>query len=158
MILTVYSLTFESVNTKKTCKMGERHVYSGIKELNMWSGIDKRRFPRARYECKIHIRRKDSLKTITTATENIGGGGICVVLDEDLGLFHGVDLEITLDDGNSPVSCAGTVVWVVKKRRSQMDPVSLFDTGIEFVDISDNDVQRIINIVEAILQKEKPLP
>ncbi|MDD5439270.1 MAG: PilZ domain-containing protein [Candidatus Omnitrophica bacterium] len=122
----------------------------------MWSGIDKRRFPRARYRCKIFIRRKDSMKTISATTENIGGGGICVVLGEDLGLFHGCDLEVTLDDGESAVTCAGTVVWVVKKRRNQADPLYTYDTGIEFVDISDDDVKRILKIVEKIIDDEKP--
>ena len=121
----------------------------------MWNGIDRRKFPRAVYKCLITIKRRLTSKTISTQTENIGAGGICVLIKEDLGLFQGVDLEVYLEDGNASVRCGGTVVWVVKKASPRSKGGLLFDTGIEFIDIRPGDQDRISMIVESLLKKEK---
>jgi len=117
----------------------------------MWNGIDRRRFPRATYSCLITIRRRITSKSIATNTENIGAGGICVIIKDDLGLFQGVDLEINLEDGQPPVKCGGTVVWVVKKGDQKKKGGYLFDTGVEFIDIRPEDIDRIAAIVDKIL-------
>jgi hypothetical protein len=122
----------------------------------MWNGIDRRKFPRAVYKCLITIKRRVGATTISTHTENIGAGGICVLIKEDLGLFQGVDLEIFLDDGNPPIKCGGTVVWVVKKAAARAKGNVLFDTGIEFIDIRPADQDRITEIVESILKAQRP--
>jgi len=115
----------------------------------MWSGINRRKFPRVNYNCLINIEKPGSPETISTRTENIGEGGICVILYQDLGLFNGVNIEIKLDNGiSSPLKCNGTVVWVVKKRGNTQDEDVTYDTGIEFIDLKDNDKMRIQNIVD----------
>lgn len=118
----------------------------------MWDGINRRRFPRVHYKCVIRLQKKESSKTIATNTENIGAGGICVILDEDLGLFQGVNLEIDLESGlPSNIKCSGTIVWVVKKREIKDKGITKYDTGIEFVDIDEKSAQRVAEIVEAHL-------
>jgi len=120
----------------------------------MWNGIDRRKFPRVSYKCVIKIGKKDSAKAITTHTENIGVGGICVIIKEDLGLFQGVKLEVELqDDVATDIRCNGTVVWVVKKRVSKAKETILYDTGIEFVDIDEEGARRVLKIVEECLKK-----
>ena len=121
----------------------------------MWNGINRRKFPRANYKCLIHISRKDASKSIATHTENIGTGGICVIINDDLGLFQGVNLEINIDNGPVPIKCAGTVVWVVKKRPEKRDEGYKYDTGIEFIDISEGDIARIEKIVDSIIKKNE---
>ena len=119
----------------------------------MWSGINRRKFPRAHYKCLISIKRKDSPKVISTYTENIGAGGICVIINQDLGLFQGVDLELDLANGVSEnVKCNGTVVWVVKKRDIKDKGVMQYDTGIEFVDLNEGSQKRVLKIVEEQLK------
>lgn len=120
----------------------------------MWDGINRRKFPRANYKCLIGIKRRLTSKTISTETENIGAGGICVIIKEDLGLFQGVDLELFLDEGKPPIKCGGTVVWVVKKS-SPKKTVYLYDTGIEFIDIRPEDREKISEIVEEILKAQR---
>jgi Tfp pilus assembly protein PilZ len=116
----------------------------------MWNGIDRRKFPRVHYKCLIYLRRKDSSKTINTYTENLGAGGLCVILKEDLGLFQGVSLEIDLENGvPGNIKCSGTVVWVIKKRSMKEKGALQYDTGIEFVDIKDEGSDRISKIVDA---------
>lgn len=122
----------------------------------MWEGIDKRRFPRANFQCLITIRRKGSPISISTQTENIGAGGICVILKEGLDIFTQVDLALTLPDGLQPVKCTGTIVWVIKRAELKKDRPYLYDTGIEFSDLKDEDKQRIIKIVNETIQKDSP--
>ena len=117
----------------------------------MWNGINRRKFPRVHYQCTIGIHKEGEPKTIATKTENIGEGGICVLLEEDLGLFKGVNLELELEDSPGPnIRCSGTVVWVVKRRDPKDKNILFFDTGIEFVDIDEPGRERIAKIVEKL--------
>ena len=121
----------------------------------MWDGINRRKFPRANYKCLITIKRRLTSKTISTQTENIGAGGICVNVKEDLGLFQGVDLEIFIETGgNHPIKCGGTVVWVVKKTTTKKGSY-IYDTGIEFIDMRPEDRDRLSEVVEEILQNQR---
>jgi hypothetical protein len=120
----------------------------------MWNGINRRKFPRANYKCTITIKKRLTSKTILTHTENLGAGGICVLIKEDLGLFQGTDLEILLDDNKSPMKCGGTVVWIVKKGEPKQKSSYLYDTGIEFIDIRPEDRDRITAVVDMILKKK----
>jgi len=122
----------------------------------MWSGMDRRKFPRAQYKCTIYIRTEGSDRTISTRTENIGAGGICVILKEDLGLFKSVQLELDLENGQpGNIKCSGTVVWVVKKRDVRQKNHIDYDTGIEFADIDTENRERIAGIVEKVLKDAK---
>lgn len=121
----------------------------------MWNGINRRKFPRANYKCLITIKKRLTPKTLSTQTENIGAGGICVIVKEDLGLFQGVDLELHLEDNRPPIKCGGTVVWVVKKAKPKRKGSFLFDTGIEFIDMRPEDNERISEVVEEILARQR---
>ena len=118
----------------------------------MWNGINRRKFPRANYKCLITIRKRLTSKTISTQTENIGAGGICVITKEDLGLFQGVDIELHIDDGRPPVTCGGTVVLVVRRSEPKQKGAYSYDTGIEFIDIRPEDRDRVSEVVENILK------
>ena len=89
-------------------------------------------------------------QVVDTCTENIGSGGICIILDDSFELFEDVALEIFIDD-EKPLICTGTVVWVVKKHPvGKVQKVS-FDTGIEFLNISQEDKKKIVRLVEKLL-------
>lgn len=119
----------------------------------VWSGLDRRRFPRANYCCKINIKRKHMPpKVASTHTENIGLGGICVLINEDLKLFRDVALQLYLEDGKPPIDCEGTVVWVVKEAGVKGTPN--YDTGIEFTNMKEEDKTRIAAIVNEVLKKQ----
>ena len=107
------------------------------------------------YDCLISIKKRLTAKTISTHTENIGAGGICVLLKEDLGLFQGVDVELILGDSVPPIKCGGTIVWVVKKSEPKQKGAYLYDTGIEFIDIRPEDREKISGIVEVILKTSR---
>ena len=121
----------------------------------MWNGINRRKFPRANYKCLITIKKRLTSKVISTQTENIGAGGICVIIKDDLGLFQGVDLELFLEDSKPQIKCGGTVVWVVKKSEPKQKGAYLYDTGIEFIDVRPEDRERITDVVEGILVHQR---
>jgi c-di-GMP-binding flagellar brake protein YcgR len=114
----------------------------------MWQGIDKRRFPRADFPCKIIIFKKGQQEKFSTHTENIGAGGVCVILKNALDRFSLVDLVLYIEEGKPPIKCEARVVWAVKSK-------DVFDIGIEFININKQDVARIERIVKECLEKEQ---
>lgn len=113
----------------------------------MWEGIERRRFPRISYPCWIKIKKKMSSSEYFTHTENIGCGGICVILKESLSLFQELELELDLEDMRPFVKCEGRVVWVIKRAQYRLRRPSCFDIGIEFVNLKPEDRTRIQNLI-----------
>jgi hypothetical protein len=121
----------------------------------MWHGMNRRRFPRANYQCLITLGKKGAQRYILTNTENIGLGGICVILDEDAGIFAEVEIELALKDNYPPIKCKGHIAWVVKSQAIKSgEVVPKFDTGIEFVNLKEVDRQRVEKVMEDRIQIE----
>ena len=116
----------------------------------MWQGMNQRRFPRVKCQCKVILRQEGATRSIDSTTENIGMGGICVFLDKGMDIFAPVELNLNLGDGKSPLQAKGTIVWVVRRRDLKQGPS--FDTGIEFSDLSSEDKARL----EALIDKSEP--
>jgi len=121
----------------------------------MWDGINRRRFPRADYPCRIKVHKKKGKDTLDSHTENIGCGGFCTVLEKNLGLFSEINVELDLQDGSPPIKTTGTVVWVVRRHEIKKDRPGQFDTGVEFKKLNAADIARIENIVKKCLAKDK---
>ena len=113
----------------------------------IWQGMDNRRFPRADYPCKVVVLRSDLRRTFSTHTENIGTGGICVVISKELPKFCPVEVLLYLKDGLAPIECNGRIIWVIQRETN-------FDTGIEFIDIKQTDCLRIERIIQECLRKQ----
>jgi hypothetical protein len=105
----------------------------------MWQGIDKRKFPRADYICDLLVFKEGRSREFLAHTENIGTGGICTLLKDPLDKLSLVEIILYLKDGLPPVRCGARVVWSVKRGPD-------FDTGIEFINLSDADYVRIEKI------------
>lgn len=118
----------------------------------MWQGIDQRRFPRANYKCVVTLRQEGKPHAVSTVTENIGLGGVCVLLDKSFDIFSNVEIELSLDDGKPPVRMQGTVVWVVRRRDVRKGPS--FDTGIEFAELSAEERARLEAVIDKTLAKK----
>ncbi len=113
----------------------------------VWNGIEKRRFVRANFPCKIIISTPDK-HTIVTHTENIGAGGVRVIIDEKLEVSSIVGLEISLD--NEQITSQSRIVWAIETENSSSQNKPLYDTGIEFYQIDEEDRKIINNFVEVI--------
>jgi len=116
-------------------------------KIMMWEGINQRQFPRANYRCRISVSSEAAEEAIQGVTENMGAGGVCLVLGKKLELFESVSLELFLDKADEPLVCEGSVVWVVKKHPADETELVTYDTGIEFHDISDDDRAHIEKLV-----------
>ncbi|MDP8299528.1 MAG: PilZ domain-containing protein [Candidatus Tantalella remota] len=117
-----------------------------------WEGINQRKFPRVNYKCLIKVSNDGREELIEALTDNIGAGGICVLLEKGFELFDVVSLEVFLEEGQAPLYCTGTVVWVVKRHPVRESEGVFYDTGIEFRDMPDGDRQRITKLVDEILR------
>lgn len=120
----------------------------------MWQGIDQRRFPRVKLKCVVAFRQVGGSSMVSVTTENIGLGGVCVLLAKGLDIFSSVELDLTLDDGKGPLHVKGTVVWVVQRKEFRKGPP--FDTGVEFADLSAEDKARIEAVIDKVHPVKKP--
>jgi len=119
----------------------------------IWNGFEKRRFPRAKFPCKILIFLPQE-HTLITHTENIGCGGVRVIIEGGLKLFSIVGLEIFITP-DQPIKCKGKIVWQLKTANPLTNDILLFDVGLEFIDIKDSDKKKINTLVENLLKKEE---
>lgn len=109
----------------------------------VWQGMNKRAFPRVNVACDISIDSPE-VNLIKSKTENLGAGGVCVILDDELDKFSTVHLQIALTQDAFPLKCDGRIVWLVRSKRIGLESsVVKYDTGIEFMNISDTDRERI---------------
>ncbi|MDP2911877.1 MAG: PilZ domain-containing protein [Candidatus Omnitrophota bacterium] len=118
----------------------------------MWGGINRRKFPRANYPCVISVKRKDQPDGLSTQTENLGIGGICVILPRDLGIFAPVEISLDLLDGQLSIERDGTVAWVIASKEDKKK--ESFDTGLEFTNLKRKDAIRINSIVEKVVETQ----
>jgi Tfp pilus assembly protein PilZ len=123
-----------------------------------WEGLNRRQFPRINYPCLIVIRNggdedeDERNNTILTHTDNVGVGGVCVSLKQNLKMFSLVMLELDLLDLGDHISCNGKVVWNVQQQGEFENKSQLYDVGIEFLDIQEKDRVRLKNVVERLVK------
>ena len=55
---------------------------------------------------------------------------------------------------DKPISCNATIVWVVTRRPAGKHEKITYDTGIEFANISDEDRERVSQLVDEIIKTE----
>ena len=113
-----------------------------------WDGKERRKAPRAVIPCKIIVLSPDH--QLVSHTENISSYGIRVILEEELVVFDLVGLELFLKK-ETPIRCEGRVRWVIKKINPLEGQPTMFDTGIAFEFISDDDRKYIGEVVNTIL-------
>ena len=119
----------------------------------MWDGFNKRKFPRLALRCEITIFSEgQQAKPVLALTENLGIGGVCVILDKALERFSACSLRLDLTENQPPVECKGKVVWVVPTQ-SSMSSAKQFDIGIEFVGLDSETQTRVQKFVELQVKK-----
>jgi c-di-GMP-binding flagellar brake protein YcgR len=118
----------------------------------IWDGMEKRRFVRANVPCKIIIYVPQE-HVIVTKTENIGAGGLRVLIPERLQPSSVSSLEFFLD--KAAITCRGRVVWIIENTLYSAGEKRAYDTGFEFCDISPRDVSIVSSFVDAIINKNK---
>lgn len=119
----------------------------------MWDGFDKRKFPRLTHSCSITIYIDNAVEPIHAFTENIGAGGVCVILKEDLQKLSMCKVKLKLNDQLPEIKTLARVAWNVQTQRKEFGRGKVFDTGIEFVSIEPALQAMIQSFVERALKK-----
>lgn len=114
-----------------------------------WDEREKRSFVRANFPCKIIIYTIGREHIIVAHTENIGAGGVRVIIEECLDISSQVGLELFL--GGAQIICKGRIVWVVERSGSSNVEANVWDTGIEFREISERDRKVVDSFVKTIV-------
>ena len=117
--------------------------------MNSWGGLNRRKFPRVNYPCLITLRHQDEKpEVILTHTENIGIGGVRVIIKRSLNLFAPIELELDLLDTGNHIKCKGKIVWVIRRKSNEQKKPLFYDIGIEFSNLPFADQRRLEEIVD----------
>ncbi len=123
-----------------------------------WEGMDRRKFPRVMYPCMVKVTSSHGVQeAILTHTENIGQGGLCVTLKNEIKLFSPVELEVDFLDGNEHIIPKGKVVWNVRRKAIEKIKPMFYDIGIEFTEISKRDQHHLRETLQQLIDKGTPL-
>jgi c-di-GMP-binding flagellar brake protein YcgR len=105
---------------------------------------DKRRFIRLNalvdvvYH-KISPQEKEKI----SLTKNISKGGICLIAYEELKKSDMLDLKIFLPEDKKPIHAIGKIVWSKSFIIGDISSGKRFDLGIEFIDITEEEANKI---------------
>ncbi len=121
--------------------------------MSNWSGLNRRNFPRIKFPCLVTIaaESKTAANAILTHTQNVGIGGICVLISEDVKKFHFLEIELDLMDLGDHIKCKGKVVWNVPNNTSSPKK-KMYDIGVEFEELNEKDRKRILQAVNKFLK------
>ena len=76
------------------------------------------------------------------SSRNISAGGLCLIVYEDVPVGSLLALSVYFPDLDFPIICKGKVAWS-KAFAVADEEKKRYDIGVEFVDISDEDRQKI---------------
>ena len=109
---------------------------------SLWDGFNKRKFPRLHLTCEVRIQPVCKQKLFSASTEDVGMGGVSVMLPEPLERFDRCKISLELKDGEPPVQCTGRSVWVIPSQDRRSSKKN-FDTGLEFLDMDEFSRKRL---------------
>jgi hypothetical protein len=116
-----------------------------------WADSDeKRRFRRFKRElnvdCDIPGQPGYSYKTFT---KNVSGEGICLIVSEMIPQGVVIDLAISIPDSRY-IRITGEAVWVKEISQAENGTERIFNAGIKFLKISDQDRKVLNNFLHEI--------
>ena len=79
---------------------------------------------------------------LSTASKNIGAGGICVLTLKELKIGDILKLDIRLPEIPPDIHAIGKVAWI-KNFTIATEQNKRYDVGIQFIEISEEDKKRI---------------
>ena len=119
---------------------------------SLWDGFNKRKFPRLHLTCEVSLQPLGKQKVFTASTEDVGMGGVSVMLPEPLERFDRCKISIELKDGEPPVQCTGRSVWVIPSQDRKSSKKN-FDTGFEFLDMDEFSRKRLQAFLTSPIKK-----
>ena len=118
-----------------------------------WEGLDRRQFSRVMYPCMVKIVSPDGpQEAILTHTENIGQGGLCVIIKKEIKLFTPVTMEVDLLDIGEHIRPKGKVVWNVRRKSDEKVKPLFYSIGVEFTQISKSDHEHLQRNLQQLIK------
>lgn len=112
----------------------------------------KRKYPRVNYPCSVTVWRQDGSSEVVMAnTANIGGGGMCVFLNEALALETVLDIRIDNFFEGGPLKCRGRVLRCKADVSSTQKRQKFYEIGIEFIEMDDAQRLYFLGFVERLM-------
>jgi hypothetical protein len=96
-------------------------------------------------------------KKFQAFTENISATGVCIFVNEEIDEKTLLSVTIYLLDGSAPIDAKGRVAWIRPSVFLHIKDEKHFDVGIEFVDLSQENRDRLIHYA-AKYAREVPPP
>lgn len=119
-------------------------------------GIERRRARRVYASFVEYCLLEDEAKIKRQAqAENISTAGICIYVTEEVKVNALLLLTVYLLDGSNPIESKGKVVWARPSTYLNTDKKH-FDIGVEFVEISPEDLNRIVHYAAKNTRKVPP--
>ncbi|MCM8773709.1 MAG: PilZ domain-containing protein [Candidatus Omnitrophica bacterium] len=109
---------------------------------------ERRKYPRLNTCAEIEYRVSKEDTFMKTVTKNIGAGGVCIISEERIGKDTILFLKMNLSPRKKFIQAKGRVVWSSEFYSSSLEKI-VYNLGIEFIEISDEDRQRIYDYVIA---------
>jgi c-di-GMP-binding flagellar brake protein YcgR len=119
---------------------------------SLWDGFNKRKFPRLHLTCEVQIHPLGKQKSFVASTEDVGMGGVSVMLPEPMERFDRCKISLELKDGDPPVQCTGRSVWVIPSQDRKSSRKN-FDTGLEFLDMDEFSRKRLHAFITPPIKK-----
>ena len=111
------------------------------------SSSERRMCKRAQYECKVNVCYSNDVLTATV--KNIGQGGVLVAFDKEMPRGLLVELEVFFDQDKT-IKCEGNIVWSLIKTDIFDDSKTVYETGIQFINLSNRDKEIINFLIESM--------
>lgn len=107
---------------------------------------EKRRFPRFSVDVEVHWKKITSADEKTAQhishSKDASIGGVCLVLHPGIIIGHTLQLDIQLPGGRT-VRTTGKVMWINPEAHVKGRPGAVYEGGIEFVDLNEEDRKEI---------------
>jgi c-di-GMP-binding flagellar brake protein YcgR len=93
---------------------------------------------------------KKDLPRKLAAIKNIGGGGVCLILEEPVLVSSLIELKINFPFLHTPISTVAKIVWAKEIRG-----INLYEVGAQFVEIEELKRQMIEERIKFIYEKDR---
>lgn len=115
-----------------------------------WNGMERRASIRVSTILNTRYSVDKKLQVKNSLSKNVGAGGILMESSEKLTTSTQLLLDISLPDGQKPITAKGEVVWI--RELSHVDEMGrkLFDAGIKFVSMNTKDKERLDKHIQGI--------
>jgi c-di-GMP-binding flagellar brake protein YcgR len=117
---------------------------------------EKRKFPRLSFDVELQyqVLNSPSPQTPRSRVKNISAGGLCIIMLEKVKIRTPLKLEFSFPNKDKPIVAKGRVMWVEKLTIISTESYVSYDCGVEFVDISPQDVESINRHIVNISDRE----